>query len=68
MTQAKNPEFKRSILKYRLNRNWHLLENLLYCTQGSILENTPPPPRGEISADDIWGKKYEKTKRKRRKM
>ncbi len=31
-----------------------------------ILENTPPPPPGEgkISADGIWGKKYEKAKRK----
>jgi hypothetical protein len=28
------------------------------------LENNPP----EISADVIWGKKFEKTKRKRRKM
>jgi hypothetical protein len=35
-----------------------------------ILENTPPPPGGEekISADVIWGKKYEKGKRKRGKM
>jgi hypothetical protein len=31
-----------------------------------ILENTPPPlGGGEISADVIWGKKYEKAKRKR---
>jgi hypothetical protein len=32
-----------------------------------ILENTfpPPPGGGEISADVIWGKKYEKRKRKR---
>jgi hypothetical protein len=29
-----------------------------------ILENAPPP-RGGISSDDIWGKKYEKAKRKR---
>ncbi len=28
----------------------------------------PPPPGGGISADVIWGKKYEKTKRKRRKI
>jgi hypothetical protein len=30
------------------------------------LENTPPPPGGggKISADVIWGKKYEKAKRK----
>jgi hypothetical protein len=27
-----------------------------------------PPLGGEISADVIWGKKYEKAKRKRRKM
>jgi hypothetical protein len=27
-----------------------------------------PPPGGGISADVIWGKKYEKTKRKRGKM
>jgi hypothetical protein len=33
-----------------------------------ILENTPPPPGGRISADVIWGKKYEKAKRKRGKM
>jgi hypothetical protein len=34
------------------------------------MENTPPPPLrgGKISADVIWGNKYEKTKRKRRKM
>jgi hypothetical protein len=33
-----------------------------------VLENTPPPPPGgEISADVIWGKKYEKWKRKREK-
>jgi hypothetical protein len=33
------------------------------------LEKTPPPGgRGEISADVIWGKKYEKVKRKKRKM
>jgi hypothetical protein len=32
-----------------------------------ILENTLPPwgGGGEISADVIWGKKYEKAKRKR---
>jgi hypothetical protein len=30
-----------------------------------ILENTPPPPGGEISADVIWGEIYEKVKRKR---
>ncbi len=31
-----------------------------------ILENTtPPPPGGEISADVIWGEKYEKAKRKK---
>jgi hypothetical protein len=33
-----------------------------------ILKNTPPPPGGKISADVIWGKKYEKLKRKRGKM
>ncbi len=34
-----------------------------------ILENTlPPPGGGKISADVIWGKKYEKAKRKRGKM
>jgi hypothetical protein len=33
------------------------------------MENTPPPWGGEkISADVIWGKKYEKAKRKRGKM
>jgi hypothetical protein len=31
------------------------------------LENTPPPP-GVISANVIWGKKFEKVKRKREKM
>jgi hypothetical protein len=31
-----------------------------------ILENAPPPPGGgKISADVIWGKKYEKAKSKR---
>jgi hypothetical protein len=34
-----------------------------------IMENSPPPGGGgEISADVIWGKKYEKAKRKRGKM
>jgi hypothetical protein len=36
-----------------------------------ILENTqypPPPPGGGISANVIWGKKYEKAKRKGGKM
>jgi hypothetical protein len=34
-----------------------------------ILENTPlGGGGGKISADVIWGKKYEKTKRKRGKM
>ncbi len=34
-----------------------------------IMENTPPSGGGEkISADVIWGKKYEKAKRKRGKM
>jgi hypothetical protein len=33
-----------------------------------ILENTPPPPGGEISANVIWGNKYEKAKRKRGKL
>jgi hypothetical protein len=32
------------------------------------LENTPPPGGEGISADVIWGKKYEKAKRKRGKM
>jgi hypothetical protein len=32
------------------------------------LENTSPRGEGGISADDIWGKKYEKMKRKRGKM
>jgi hypothetical protein len=37
--------------------------------QGSIYWKIPPPPGGrEISADVIWGKKYEKAKRKRWKM
>ncbi len=33
-----------------------------------ILENTPAPWGGKISADVIWGKKYEKPKRKKGKM
>jgi hypothetical protein len=34
-----------------------------------ILENTLPPlGGGEISADVIWGKKYEKAKRKKGKI
>jgi hypothetical protein len=37
--------------------------------QGPIYWKIPPPPRGgKISADVIWGKKYEKVKRKRGKM
>jgi hypothetical protein len=65
MTQAKNPEFKRSILKYRLNRNWHLLENLLYCTQGSILENTPPTPGGGKYQPMTFGGKNMKRQREK---
>jgi hypothetical protein len=39
------------------------------CTGVYIMENNPPPRGGgEISDDVIWGKKYEKAKRKRRKM
>jgi hypothetical protein len=34
-------------------------------SQGSIFWKIPPPPRGKISADVIWGKKYEKAKRKK---
>jgi hypothetical protein len=30
-----------------------------------ILEDTPPQGRGEISANVIWGKKYENTKNKK---
>jgi hypothetical protein len=41
----------------------HIIKTGVY-----IMENTPPPGGGEISADVNWGKKYEKTKRKRRKM
>ncbi len=33
-----------------------------------IMENTPPWGGEKISADVIWGKKYEKAKRKRGKM
>ncbi len=34
--------------------------------QGSIYWKIPPPPLGgKISADVIWGKKYEKGKRKK---
>jgi hypothetical protein len=42
-------------------------QKMLYINAGVyILENTPPPLGGrEISADVIWGKKYEKGKRKR---
>ncbi len=29
------------------------------------MENPPPPRGGEVSADVIWGKKYEKAKRRR---
>jgi hypothetical protein len=37
--------------------------------QGSIYWKIPPPCGGwEISADVMWGKKYKKAKRKRRKM
>jgi hypothetical protein len=42
--------------------------NFLNSCQGSIYWKIPPPPLwGEISADVIWGKKFEKAKRKRRK-
>ncbi len=37
--------------------------------QGPIYwKNIPPRGAGEISADDIWGEKYEKAKRKRGQM
>jgi hypothetical protein len=37
------------------------------CSQGPIYWKIPPPLGGveKISADVIWGKKYEKAKRKR---
>jgi hypothetical protein len=36
--------------------------------QGSIYWKITPTPQGKISADVIWGEKYEKAKRKRGKM
>jgi hypothetical protein len=36
--------------------------------RGLYIGEKKPPRGGEISADVIWGKKYEKAKRKRRKM
>jgi hypothetical protein len=37
----------------------------LLCPPGVYnLENTPPPPGERISANVIWGKKYEKGKKK----
>jgi hypothetical protein len=36
--------------------------------QGSIFWKIPPPGGEKISADVIWGKKYEKAKRKKGKM
>jgi hypothetical protein len=47
------------------------LKSLLsYNCRGLYIGKYPPPPpgEGEISADVIWGKKYEKWKRKRGKM
>jgi hypothetical protein len=41
------------------------IDGLLYSAGVYILENTSPPLGGEISANVIWGKKYEKGKRKR---
>jgi hypothetical protein len=37
-------------------------------TGAYILENTPPPGGRGISAEVIWGKKYDKVKRKRGKI
>ncbi len=36
--------------------------------RGLYIGKYPPPGGGEISADVIWGKKYEKAKRKRGKI
>jgi hypothetical protein len=36
--------------------------------RGLKIGKYPPPPGGEITPDFIWGKKYEKVKRKRGKM
>ncbi len=44
----------------------YVLELLNFMPGVYILENIPPPGR-EISADVIWGKKYEKGKRKGKK-
>jgi hypothetical protein len=37
-------------------------------SRGLYIENTPLPLREKILADIIWGKKYQKAKRKRGKM
>jgi hypothetical protein len=36
--------------------------------RGSIYRKIPPPPEGEMSADVIWRKIYEKGERKKGKM
>jgi hypothetical protein len=42
---------------------------VFYVVRGLYIGKDPPPRGGGgISADVIWGKKYEKWKRKRRKM
>jgi hypothetical protein len=45
------------------------LPSLKLFTRGLYIEKyPPPPPEGKISAYIIWGKIYEKAKRKRGKM
>jgi hypothetical protein len=42
-------------------------KNLIYIGNRGLYNGNPPPPGGgggKISADVIWGKKYEKAKRK----
>jgi hypothetical protein len=53
------------VLALRRSKYYFHDKEIVY--RGLYIGKYPPPPGG-ISADVIWGKKYEKAKRKRRIM
>jgi hypothetical protein len=50
------------------NADKHEGKALRLVGRGLYIGKYPPPPRGGISSNVIWGKKYEKGKRKKGKM